>query len=204
MSFIMNSMSHITPLGAATPAHVRANNIILPITCSDCSWIPSAETNFIANYATSTIGSRSSSYVWMGSCSNPSNTEAYFFGGIGYQQDTTKGYISDVWKYNTLTKTWTFVKGSQNVSSPGVYTTHRPTSLPGPREGAAYWTANDGAMWMFGGYGMTNSPSEGFLSDLWNWNGNHWGWVRFGWTRTCCSCMFINKLSFYRPVAHLL
>jgi hypothetical protein len=72
--------------------------------------------------------------------------------------------------------------GGNYKSSSGVYGTlgvPAPGNIPGSRAGAAYWTDNNGHLWLFGGY--SGAPNF-VLNDLWEFNPstNEWAWVGGG------------------------
>jgi len=51
-------------------------------------------------------------------------------------------------------------------------------NTPGSRTESAYWVDLNNNLWIFGGFGYGNqSLEEGFLNDLWMWNGTVWTWI---------------------------
>lgn len=61
--------------------------------------------------------------------------------------------------------------GVQNVSS--------PTNSPGARFGPISWTDSKGNLWLFGGYGLATTSTNGYLNDLWKFvpSTNEWTWM---------------------------
>ncbi len=97
------------------------------------------------------------------------NGDLWLFGGYGFDNNSNPGYLNDLWKYNTVNKAWTWVKGDNTIDQTGVYGTQGmpdPTNKSGARTGSVSWTDGNGNLWMFGGYGFDGS-SEGILNDLW-------------------------------------
>lgn len=102
----------------------------------------------------------------------------WLFGG--YQSSGNS--FSDLWKYNPSATEWTWVKGPNIVSQPGVYGTQgtaAPANQPGARYLSATWTDDAGNFWLLGGVGYATSNLGGSLNDLWKYNPatNQWTWV---------------------------
>ena len=120
---------------------------------------------------TNVPGGRSLSVSWTDSSGN-----FWFFGGVGYDSTGTLGYLNDLWKFNPSAKTWTWVSGSDAVSTadggqPGIYGTlgsTAATNTPGGRDGALGWTDSSGNFWLFGGFGFDSTDTPGDLNDLWS------------------------------------
>ena len=79
---------------------------------------------------------------------------------------------------------WTWVGGSSLANQPGVYgTLLTPSSqnIPGARSGASSWTDSQGNLWIFGGdgYSTVDSPDNGPLNDVWEFNSSsrQWAWM---------------------------
>ena len=107
----------------------------------------------------------------------------WLFGGDGYDASNQNGDLNDLWRYNPLDNQWTWMSGSNQINTAGVYGLQgvsSPNSIPGARKHRTplSWTDNNGYLWMFGGdgYGATTS---GFLNDLWKYNpkSNQWTWI---------------------------
>src|SRR5208337_2703822 len=50
-------------------------------------------------------------------------------------------------------------------------------TMPGSRNYAVSWTDQSGNFWLFGGYGLASSSTDGELNDLWKFDGSSWTWV---------------------------
>lgn len=113
-------------------------------------------------------GSRYVSSSW-----NDLNGELWLFGGYGYDA-VDAGYLNDLWKFNTTTCNWTWVKGDNAIDQRGVYGTQGVPNVmnkSGARTGSVSWADNTGNFWLFGGYGYDGS-NTGILNDLWKLNSN--------------------------------
>ncbi|MDK2972710.1 MAG: hypothetical protein PWP23_2465 [Candidatus Sumerlaeota bacterium] len=88
---------------------------------------------------------------------------------------------NDLWKYDTATGNWTWMKGSD--STKGIYGTlgvPDPANIPGTRSNAVSWTDAAGNFWLFGGYGADSTSTIVTLNDLWKYEpatGN-WTWMK--------------------------
>jgi hypothetical protein len=130
---------------------------------------------------------------------------------------TAGGILNDLWVYNILNNQWTFVLGSTTANQTGVYETSPavgPVStigaagtcgltvgdvpltcgaisttgaLPGSRWGASAWVDAGGNFWLFGGWGLdsTATNGNGALNDTWVYTPNStavnpgtWVWVK--------------------------
>ncbi len=105
----------------------------------------------------------------------------YMFGGYGYAQNTTIGYLNDLWEYNMQTGLWRWIDGDNvaiNATPTGNYGTKGTPdagNYPPARGAASCWQDNTGTFWMFGG-----QTSAGlYLNDLWKYDlsNNMWTWV---------------------------
>jgi N-acetylneuraminic acid mutarotase len=117
-------------------------------------------------------GSRVSSISWTDASGN-----FWLFGGSGYPASGIAGRLNDLWKYNTATNEWTWMKGDNARNKLGVYGTQGTADAankPGCRDRSVSWTDASGNFWLFGG-----SNNSGRLNDLWKYNTvtNEWTWV---------------------------
>lgn len=104
----------------------------------------------------------------------------WLYGGNGYAA-TGRGYLGDLWKYDTVSNQWTWVNGSDQVDQNGEYATSETVSQnhPGARESAVSWTDQTGGLWLFGGFGFASSSKQAnYLNDLWKFDPalNEWVW----------------------------
>lgn len=130
---------------------------------------------------------------------------------------TPNGILDDLWMYNIANNQWTFVMGSDKANQTGVYesspavgpvnTTGAASTcglvampplpncpaisttgaLPGSRWGASAWVDGSGDFWLFGGWGLdsTATNGNGALNDLWVYTPNatagqpgQWVWIK--------------------------
>ena len=111
-----------------------------------------------------------------------SNGNLWLFGGEGFTSGSTNGMFNDLWEFNTTTKEWTWISGSNTINASGVYGTlgiASASNVPGARGsvggGAALsWKDASGNLWLFGGSG-----TNGILNDLWKFDPStkEWTWV---------------------------
>jgi len=171
------------------------------VTTKQWTWISGSKgaTSTPGNYGTQ--GMAASTNVpgarWLSAAWSDIHGNLWLFGGQGYDA-TGNGSLGDLWTYTLDATTdpgnpatialnqWTWIKGPNAVSQPGVY--GKPpdalgvyphvTSDPGTRWAPSYWTTTpaqtgDQTFWMFGGEGFdaTGSVGNGFrlLNDLWRY-----------------------------------
>jgi hypothetical protein len=130
---------------------------------------------------------------------------------------TANGILNDLWMYNISSGQWTFVAGLNAANQTGNYPAQpvvgsvatttaagtcglavgnpaescAPISLtgayPGSRWGASAWVDTNGSLWLFGGWGLdsTGTNGNGALNDLWVYTPNAtpgqlgtWAWVK--------------------------
>lgn len=143
--------------------------------------------------ATNFPGARKGSKMWSAIDPTSNVYYIYLFGGYGMSATPTPGNLNDLWRFNTSNNKWTWMGVDSSMSADaggGVYGSMRTpspegTNFPGARNGAAACTTNnsltvfssgsgvgsgegaDTKMWLFGGYGMSATPTPGYLNDLW-------------------------------------
>jgi len=99
----------------------------------------------------------------------------WLFGGHGTARGSW-GVLNDLWRWDGVN--WTWMSGSDSANQGGVNGTKgvaASTNVPGARREAVSWTTS-GGLWLFGGWGYTQG-GEGYLSDLWKWDGTNWTWM---------------------------
>jgi hypothetical protein len=126
--------------------------------------------------AANTPGARFSPTSWTDASGN-----LWLFGGDGNGAGSN-GYLNDLWKYDTSSGNWSWVKGNSGVDQLGVYGTQgvaAATNTPGGRDAALGWADTGGNLWLFGGTGFPASGSPGRLNDLWKYNiaSGNWTWM---------------------------
>jgi N-acetylneuraminic acid mutarotase len=122
-------------------------------------------------------GMRSNAISWTDSSGN-----LWLFGGAGFGNSTTYGYLNDLWKYSPSTNLWTWVSGMKTVNNPGVYGTKGTAAVgnvPGGRFYATSWIDASGNLWLFGGEGFDSTTGFSNLNDLWKFapNTGQWTWI---------------------------
>ena len=110
------------------------------------------------------------------------NGNIFMMGGYGKDGNATTGLLNDLWKYNTTSSNWTWMKGSMSAAQMGTYGTMGMAAMantPGARETHAMAADNNGNLWLFGGSGMGSMAGMGNLNDMWMYNtsSNQWAWM---------------------------
>jgi hypothetical protein len=78
------------------------------------------------------------------------------------------------------TNQWSWESGDPSVNPYGIYGTKgtaASTNKPGVRDGSVSWTDASGNLFLFGGYGRDGNGNQGYLNDLWKWDGTSWTWI---------------------------
>jgi hypothetical protein len=130
---------------------------------------------------------------------------------------TANGILNDLWVYNIASGQWTWVTGSDKANQTGAYPAQPVTgpvstttaagtcglaigdlplscqvvdltgAAPGSRWGASAWIDAGGNLWLFGGWGLdsTGTNGNGALNDLWVYTPNAtagqpgtWAWIK--------------------------
>jgi N-acetylneuraminic acid mutarotase len=90
------------------------------------------------------------------------NGNMWLFGGIG------NAWQSDLWKYDPIINQWTCFQG------------YASSNTPNYRQGAIGWTDKAGKLYLFGGYGSSNTGAWGILNDLWKFDPSTKQWAFVG------------------------
>jgi N-acetylneuraminic acid mutarotase len=122
------------------------------------------------------------------------NDNIWLYGGLGFDQNGSQGYLNDLWKYEIATNRWTWISGNGMLNQNGVYGTKGVSStnnISGGRYGANFVADNNGDLWLLGGLGRDKNGSFGYLNDLWHLkvSTNEWTWVQ--------GSDIINQAGFY-------
>jgi hypothetical protein len=162
--------------GSSGPANVSVSN---SQTTNEWSWMSGADTiGQPVIYGTQGVpgtannpGSRLDAVSWI-----DGNGNFWLFGGAGGANEQNN--YGDLWAFSPITKTWTWVSGSNAINSPGVYGTRgvpAATNTPGSRINPVSWMDGNGNFWLFGGIG----GSGNYLNDLWKFTpkAKTWTWV---------------------------
>ncbi len=124
---------------------------------------------------TNTPGSK-----WQAAHTIGNNNNLWMFGGFRKDLDPFYSAFNDLWKFDTQTNSWTWVKGDTipgKKSNYGNKSVSNINNKPGGRAGSALLTDNLGNLWLFGGFG--SGTIAGALNDLWKFNisTNEWTWI---------------------------
>ena len=135
--------------------------------------------------ATNQPAPRSNAATW----TDTTTGNFYMFGGQGYLSANSNcngannaDVQNDLWEFNPVTLTWTWLGGTQGFNATGVYGKQNiasATNQPGSRQSATTWTDKNGIFWMFGGRGIDGAGGNGYLNDLWKFDpvAAQWTWV---------------------------
>jgi N-acetylneuraminic acid mutarotase len=110
------------------------------------------------------------------------NGKLWLFGGEGVGSNNVSGFLDDLWEFDPIAKTWTWVSGNSASNTPGIYGTKGVPStgnVPGSRYRAVSWIDSTGNLWLLGGDGVDSNGFPGQLNDLWEFNpsANTWTWI---------------------------
>lgn len=106
----------------------------------------------------------------------------YVFGGTGRGASGNRGFLNDLWRFDSATQEWTWISGGTETNTPGIYGSPRVEGdglVPGGRAGATLWADAQGSLWLFGGTGRGLAASSvGELNDLWRFDPStgRWAW----------------------------
>ncbi len=109
----------------------------------------------------------------------------WFFGGSYYNRNTNIGFsMSDLWKYNTKTRKWSY-QGQDD------YTGNKPLG----RYRTRMWFDNNNNLWIYGGAMDSGSNTYSF-NDLWKYNLQTKLWTQisgdknYGWCKNCINGVY--------------
>lgn len=119
-------------------------------------------------------GSRFPAVSWIDSKGN-----LWLFGGDGCDSNANcSGSLNDLWKYDG--SQWTWMSGPNVPDTQGTYGTlgaPAPDNIPGARRRSAGWTDSNGNLFLFGGSGVDEHWTWGYMNDLWKYDGSQWTWI---------------------------
>ena len=162
------------------------------------TWISgSSSTGASGNYGT--VGVPASTNVpgarYQSACWVDASGKFWLFAGYGYDGAGLVGQLDDLWRFDGTNWTWmggaTAIATSASLSShcsvgitgcndAGTYGTRGvadAANFPGAHVQAAFARDAAGNFWLFGGYGVDGGGTDGWLSDLWKFDGSKWTWV---------------------------
>src|SRR5882762_3860435 len=151
------------------------------ITTSQWTWISGSTTvNQTGNYGTlgtpaasNVPGARQASMSWIDGSGN-----FWLFGGFDLDSQGNPAALNDLWEFKA--GVWTWMSGANVINQTGVYGIQgvaSATNVPGARWSSGAWTDLSGNFWIFGGEGY-DSTGNGSLSDVWEYKGGQWIWVK--------------------------
>lgn len=126
-------------------------------------------------------GGRESAVAWLGA-----QGRLWLFGGTGYDAAHLAGRLNDLWRYDAVSRQWTWISGSDVRGQRGVYGIRGvadPSNAPGARYKAISWSDDGERLWLFGGLGLdAYSDGDRSLNDLWSFDMAtlEWTWVSGG------------------------
>ena len=176
---------------------------------NDWTWVGGSNTgNAPSVYGTlgipapgNTPGARDYAASW-----TDKNGNFWLFGGFSGNPSSGWGtYSNELWEFSPSNNEWAWIGGGGAATCSGggicgqmgVYGalgTPAPGNTPGARSNAASWTDNDGNFWLFGGYGLVSTDTNGelgvgvgYLNDLWEYfpAKNQWAWMGGSDTMPC-------------------
>lgn len=114
---------------------------------------------------------------------------SFIFGGFGRGALSAgvSGYLNDLWKYNSTTNQWTYLKGTDQIDQPGVHGTiglAAKANRPGGRQSPNLWRASNGQIFFFSGYGIDSAGNYTSQADLWKFNPSDTKWTWLGGPKT--------------------
>ncbi len=100
-----------------------------------------------------------------------------------YGGNRINAFSDDLWKYDPVTATWTWVRGHNSPNNRAVYGIQgipSPVNSPGLRTTSYSWVDHNGDLWLYGGLGYYDMNSAIPYSDLWRYNiaTNMWTWMK--------------------------
>jgi N-acetylneuraminic acid mutarotase len=109
----------------------------------------------------------------------------WLFGGNGKDSAGNFGYLNSMWKFDTGTGWWTWVRGLSTKDKKGTYGDEKVganANTPSSRWMANGWVTGGTKLWLFGGSGFDccQTTWEQEMQDMWSFNTSNkrWQWER--------------------------
>jgi hypothetical protein len=112
------------------------------------------------------------------------------------------GLFNDLWSFNLVTKTWTWMHGCSTRDMPGRYGSQQvtsATSYPGARYNHGMTTDRNGVIWMCCGRGYNSAGTLGDLNDVWQFDT-----LARAWTYWSGGSTTINVATIYSGASTLM
>ncbi len=164
--------------GNCIPAYYANDVWSYNLDIQEWTWITgSSSTNAPGVYASNVPGAR-----YQASYAKDSSGNIWMFGGYGIDGSSGTGQLNDLWEWQSATKTWKYITGSQTCNQVGSYSVG---GHPGARQGAAMWIDSSNHIWIMGGNGLDASTIAANLDDLWEYSGSSWTYSASFPTQNC-------------------
>ena len=110
------------------------------------------------------------------------NDKFYMFGGFGFGVAGGYGQLNDLWEFDMTTNNWRWLTGINTTDGLGIYGTLQTYSLTNTPSARRAFTGaiGNGTLYVFGGFGNSQTPGGGQLNDLWEYDPsiNQWRWLK--------------------------
>jgi N-acetylneuraminic acid mutarotase len=160
--------------GAATNTSLHFNDLwkFNPAT-NQWTWVSGFDNTTPGVYGTVGVptaanvpGSREDAVGWTDTGGN-----LWLFGGEGYDATGARGYLNDLWEFNSSAGVWAWISGSSTIGSancyqPGIECAQSSVycilgqpaaaNVPGGRSGPVGSVDSNGNLWLFGGLNSAN------------------------------------------------
>lgn len=148
------------------------------------NWVHGAGTHYEAGYYVS--GDDKSGYpgsrYYDASCVDDLG-RLWIWGGFGNASSSDRGWLNDLWVYDSRTGTWEWVSGSNTVNQAAIYGTKGTgsnTNRPSGKQNPNMWYHN-GFIYIFGGYGDMDNVTS-YSNEFWRYeiSSSEWTWLGGG------------------------
>jgi hypothetical protein len=106
-------------------------------------------------------GERFNGVTWVAAQNN-----LWLMGGLAFHST-----LNELWRFNTSTLNWAWVKGSSDYYSYGTMGVTSPSNIPPRHAFSSSWRDKNGGFWMFGGLWEPRIGNSQFYNDLWRFSG---------------------------------
>jgi N-acetylneuraminic acid mutarotase len=133
-------------------------------------------TSLVATFTTTGVS------VFVGSTQQISgSTPNDFTSTVSYVVHAADGSTA-TYNVTVVFSNWTWMSGSSTRNHGGVYGTlgiPSSSNIPGTRDRSISWIDTSGNLWLFSGFGLDSTSTQGHLNDLWKYvpSTGQWTWV---------------------------